>query len=1106
MSAVDYKCLPLPPLPSTQALSSPTFRPPPLDGSLTLPEIYDWHYHNTLNHPLFAYADEDGVDHEILWPLAVRAIHRVGHILRPRVGSHETQDGPAVVAVLAASDTITYFTVMMGIVRAGYAAFLISPRNSPSAIAHLLSKVKVSHVVVGSEGALQELVKQSLDMFAADENCTQPDVSKIPVFEELYNEDEEFQPLSFERPDMDDPAIILHSSGKFLLTDHRDARYAGSTAFPKPVIWTHYRMLQLGVIPYFGERDLTGVRLSCHAMPMFHGMGMMQTAWTAACGLVNSSFKPRSPATAPTPDSVIKGALDSKSDIIFCVPSFVEAWSKDSDKVCAFREIAGILYGGGPLSKEAGDSLSSQGVSVFILYGCTEGGIMSTILPKSVGKDWEYFRISSHIKTHFVSDGQGHFEFVMIAHPYQLPCVLNTQVNGVDGYATSDLLSPHPTEPGYWRIHGRTDDQIMHNTGEKTNPGPLESILNRDPHVNAAVMFGRGRFNAGVLIDPRPAYRFDSSDVNQLTTFRNLIWPTVELMNQYAPQHSRIFKEMILVASPSKPFTYTAKNTARRQAVLAEYETEIEHLYESVDETTQADIPLPSDWSVENRERYVRTAVQRVLKRRLSDGDDLFQHGCDSLQATWIRNSLLRALREAGCHVRDMPSGFVYENPTIAGLVTFISTQLTSSLASNAASPESQLAKVSEMQEMLRKYTENFPTHISALPPVKKDTVILTGSTGGLGAEMLAQLLQDNAVEKVYGINRKDRSGRTQTEKQRKAFEERGLDVHLLDLPKLVLIAADVNGTQFGMPPYCTEEIRNTCTHVIHNAYTVDFNMSLQSFGGHIQGMRNLVDLALSSRLPSPPRLVFISSVSVVRNAPGNMHNVTDETFVEAHTAVGSGYSESKWVCERLLAESASRTELRPLVIRVGQVAGSANGAWKVKDWVPSLVRSSLHTKCLPDSEKTISWIPAEAAAASILEMRNALPPVLHLASPKPVTWRTVFTPISEKLHLPFVPYSTWIAKLKGIVERESTSAESIRDNPASLLLDFFRSAGLAENDPIKEAMGLPKLSLDRAVEASRVLRELGPLTGADALQWIEYWRRIGFISANSQHTVTDEK
>jgi hypothetical protein len=57
-------------------------------------------------------------------------------------------------------------------------------------------------------------------------------------------------------------------------------------------------------------------------------------------------------------------------------------------------------------------------------------------------------------------------------------------------------------------------------------------------------MFGRGQFNAGVIIDPVPERAFDPEDINELNKFRQDIWPTVERMNEYAPQHSRIFKEV----------------------------------------------------------------------------------------------------------------------------------------------------------------------------------------------------------------------------------------------------------------------------------------------------------------------------------------------------------------------------------------------------------------------------------------------------------------------------------------------------------------------------------------------------------------------------------
>ena len=46
----------------------------------------------------------------------------------------------------------------------------------------------------------------------------------------------------------------------------------------------------------------------------------------------------------------------------------------------------------------------------------------------------------------------------------------------------------------------------------------------KDPRIRAAVMFGQGRFNAGVIIDPIPEFQFDCCDKRKFADFRNLIW------------------------------------------------------------------------------------------------------------------------------------------------------------------------------------------------------------------------------------------------------------------------------------------------------------------------------------------------------------------------------------------------------------------------------------------------------------------------------------------------------------------------------------------------------------------------------------------------------
>lgn len=65
--------------------------------------------------------------------------------------------------------------------------------------------------------------------------------------------------------------------------------------------------------------------------------------------------------------------------------------------------------------------------------------------------------------------------------------------------------------------------------------------------------------------------------------------------------------------------------------------------------------------------------------------------------------------------------------------------------------------------------------------------------------------------------------------------------------------------------------------------------------------------------------------------------------------AVQSGYTESKWIGERILSVAAERNVVLPTVVRIGQLTGAVNGLWKTTEWVPSLVAASYGLGCLPD-------------------------------------------------------------------------------------------------------------------------------------------------------------
>lgn len=60
--------------------------------------------------------------------------------------------------------------------------------------------------------------------------------------------------------------------------------------------------------------------------------------------------------------------------------------------------------------------------------------------------------------------------------------------------------------------------------GEKIVPVDQEAFLGSLPFVNGAIMFGRGRNQAGLLIEPRAEDVINPKDENAIIAFRNKIW------------------------------------------------------------------------------------------------------------------------------------------------------------------------------------------------------------------------------------------------------------------------------------------------------------------------------------------------------------------------------------------------------------------------------------------------------------------------------------------------------------------------------------------------------------------------------------------------------
>ncbi|KAF2135751.1 uncharacterized protein K452DRAFT_164934 [Aplosporella prunicola CBS 121167] len=581
---------------------------------------------------------------------------------------------------------------MLGFFRAGVKAFFISPRNSAGATSHLLQKTGSQCLLVSSDEGMQQLAEAAIE-----QDKLSVLVKPMPTYEQLFKDTREASVPLLGSYDVDAVALILHSSG--------------STNFPKPIPLTHRNLIEWGRGAH-GERNFEGEVLGGHSLAFFHAMGVIAPLWCASTGMQLAVFAPRSPPTRPTPESVYTATVATQCTYVFCVPSHIERWaSMPETHAYLAQQLKALAYCGAPLGADAGSLLSAKGVNLQPYFAATETGGMSLFLPgersRAQNGGWTRFRVAPHCRVRVVprrgegseEEGDGLAELVFLRGPRHTPSVFNTEFAGEPAYTTGDLVVPE-TEDGvpYFRFYGREDDQLLLSTGEKTNPAPIEAALLQDANVGGVVLFGDGKQQNGALVQASAAYlsREEKEEEDgtltrdeKLARFRTAIAPALANANALAPSHSFIFPELVLRADHG-PFELTAKGTVRRRHTLHAFARDIEQAYAEVERSTLPALrgPLPGAWSLNNTADFVAAVVREVVGEGVPPDADIFAYGADSLQATWVRNALLRALREAGFRTREIPAEFVFHFPSIQQLSAFLFGYSFSHNAAEAAATE----------------------------------------------------------------------------------------------------------------------------------------------------------------------------------------------------------------------------------------------------------------------------------------------------------------------------------------------------------------------------------------------------------------------------------
>ena len=655
----------------------------------------------------------------------------------------------------------------------------------------------------------------------------------------------------------------------------------------------------------------------------------------------------------PPSTTICNGALvlrmmeDQKMSSLMTVPTILEEIVQGS----AAKKLGSldfVVVGGGPIKNAVAETLRANDVNLLNHFGATELGALAPIFRPGRSYDWKYLRLRTdlglQLKRTEPSAGanSGH---KLVGRPFGSKTEFELQ----------DSVEINPLNPEVEvRLTGRKDDLLVLATGEKVSPHSMELILERDPRVKRAVVFGTGQFEVGLLVDP-------ISPVINSDEFIESLWPVILDANKKVDQHACITtKAAILLKPPGKSIPLSDKGSLQRKEVYSAFESEISSVYDRLEEGmhgTSAVAIHPENPRKGLREIVQISLMQNVKPNTWKDDDDFVQLGMDSLQATRLRRTLEQSLRKSiykDQYSGGLPLDFVYAHSSIQKLIE--------ALHSSTGIRSSPVAKSWLMCDLSRKFAffdENGPSMTGV------NTILLTGTTGNLGSHLLQIVSEQRRVPSVVCLVRAKPDTppgslrKLVVSAQQEALDARGIVLSEAAWSKVNILAWQPGKDLLGLEEEDYHHLTQTTTHIFHGAWPMDFQMELSSFELQIKALQDLINLARFAHRFRPslkPRIILASSIAVVGNYAVDRSGMVTVPEIPLNDSTRAplmmGYAEAKWVCEQMMesAYNVLQCEVQPMIVRIGQLTGSQiSGYWSVKEHIPVLVKSSMAIRHIPD-------------------------------------------------------------------------------------------------------------------------------------------------------------
>jgi thioester reductase-like protein len=383
----------------------------------------------------------------------------------------------------------------------------------------------------------------------------------------------------------------------------------------------------------------------------------------------------------------------------------------------------------------------------------------------------------------------------------------------------------------------------------------------------------------------------------------------------------------------------------------------------------------------------------------------------------------------------------------------------------------------------------HIPQEICFLEPVSPRAlnpraIFVTGATGLVASFLIDDLMRKSAAI-VYCLVRGSDAETRLARHLRRCGLCQG-DLH----SRIRVISGDISQPRFGMSEGAFKELAGAVDAIYHCAGQL--NMAYPYARLKPVNVNGTLEVLRLAGLVCTKPVHYLSSM-VVFFSEAHVHDtlLRETDTPRFHASLKGGYSEGKWVADRLVAAAQERglpaCIYRPVRIMGHTKTGATND---LNDVLPLLLKSCILLGKAPAFDIEVTMVPVDYVTGAIEHLsrqESAWGKAYHFFHPGPIAWPDLIEIVGSLGYpLEVVPYEEWWRDLKRAARDPKNTPESRTALSTTVMVLTAPHFLFFKRPPLDSSQ------LNRAVEGTGI--ECPPIDQALMGTYLRHWQDSGFI------------